>query len=139
MSEGTKVVDSPRTLVEGQRLDQPTFLGPFRALFLCVLLFVALAELWRRLELAGANYPVFAVGKEGIQIRDGHYERLYDWQEVSYCHWSHYEAGVLNIQVKANPVWTGASLPPTRHFYRVPEPYRQSVEKAIRAMGKWAV
>ena len=23
MSEGTKVVDSPRTLVEGQRLDQP--------------------------------------------------------------------------------------------------------------------
>ena len=25
MSEGTKVVDSPRTLVEGQRLDQPTF------------------------------------------------------------------------------------------------------------------
>jgi hypothetical protein len=57
---------------------------------------------------------------------------------VSYCHWSHYEAGVLNIQLKANPASTGGSLPPTQHFYRVPEAYRSRVEMAIRAMGKWA-
>src|SRR5208337_1041307 len=32
MSEGTKVVDSPRTLVEGQRLDQPTFHALYEAM-----------------------------------------------------------------------------------------------------------
>ena len=32
MSEGTKVFDSPRTLVEGQRLDQPTFHALYEAM-----------------------------------------------------------------------------------------------------------
>ena len=32
MSEGTKVADSPRTLVEGQRLDQPTFHALYEAM-----------------------------------------------------------------------------------------------------------
>ena len=32
MSEGTKVVDSARTLVEGQRLDQPTFHALYEAM-----------------------------------------------------------------------------------------------------------
>ena len=32
MSEGTKVVDSPHTLVEGQRLDQPTFHALYEAM-----------------------------------------------------------------------------------------------------------
>ena len=32
MSEGTKVLDSPRTLVEGQRLDQPTFHALYEAM-----------------------------------------------------------------------------------------------------------
>ena len=32
MSEGTTVVDSPRTLVEGQRLDQPTFHALYEAM-----------------------------------------------------------------------------------------------------------
>ena len=32
MSEGVKVIDSPRTLVEGQRLDQPTFHALYEAM-----------------------------------------------------------------------------------------------------------
>jgi hypothetical protein len=32
MSERSKVIDSPRTLVEGQRLDQPTFLALYEAM-----------------------------------------------------------------------------------------------------------
>ena len=32
MSEGAKVIDSPRTLVEGQRLDQPTFHALYEAM-----------------------------------------------------------------------------------------------------------
>ncbi len=37
MSEGTKVFDSPRTLVEGQRLDQPTFHALYEAMPPCSL------------------------------------------------------------------------------------------------------
>ncbi len=113
-------------------------LGSYAAIWLCFLFFVTLEVLRRRLDLIWANYPNFAVGKEGIQLRDGNYDRLFDWREVSYCHWSHYEAGVLNIQTNGNPVGSGASSPPMRHFYRVPEAYRSRVEQAIRALGKWA-
>ena len=119
------------------------------ALILCIWLLVSLVEV--RHCLALASRPQFVIGKDGLRLRpefmigiDG---RLrvgrdarglhYEWEEVSYCHWSHFEPGVLNIQVGANPAWSRVSWPPTRLFYRVPEAYRSRVEKAIRAMGKW--
>jgi hypothetical protein len=57
---------------------------------------------------------------------------------VSYCHWSHFEPGVLNIQVKGNAACQEIASPAARLFRRIPEPYRQRVEKAIRDLGKWA-
>ena len=86
-----------------------------------------------------ASRPEFAIGKEGygFEVRDDMPELHYGWEEVSYCHWSHYEPGVLNIQVGDNPAWSLVPWPSTRDFYRVPEAYRSRVEKAIRAMGKW--
>ena len=110
-------------------------LRPLPALFLCILFLGHLAYL--RSCLVRASRPEFAVGKDGLRRRVGRCELHYEWDEVSYCLWSHYEPGVLNIQVKGNPAWSKVPWPPTRDFYRVPEPYRSGVEKAIRAMGKW--
>ena len=114
------------------------FFLPLPALILCIMLLVSLASL--RHCLALASRPQFVIGKDGLRLRVGRDARglHYEWKEVSYCHWSHFEPGVLNIQVGANPAWSRVSLPPTRLEYRVPEPYRPSVERAIRAMGKWA-
>ena len=107
------------------------------ALILCIWLLVSLVEV--RHCLALASRPQFVIGKDGLRLRVGRDARglHYEWEEVSYCHWSHFEPGVLNIQVGANPAWSRVSWPPTRLFYRVPEAYRSRVEKAIRAMGKW--
>jgi hypothetical protein len=57
---------------------------------------------------------------------------------VSHCHWSYDVPGILHIQAKADR--SNVALPPARFYYRyrVPAPYMASVEKAIRAMGKWA-
>ncbi len=113
---------------------------PFRlkqnTLYLCILFLGHLAA--ARSCLVRASRPEFAVGKDGLRRRVGRGELHYEWDEVSYCRWSHYEHGVLNIQVKGNPAWFKVSWPPTRDFYRVPEPYRSGVEKAIQAMGKWS-
>jgi hypothetical protein len=98
--------------------------------------------------LAWASYPEFAVGRDGIRLptqQSPLWSRLrmrdlglYAWEAVSYCQWSLYEPGVLNIQVKAIRSLDGGPDPPFRVHYRVPEPHRSDVEKAIRAMGKWA-
>jgi len=100
--------------------------------------------------LVWARSPEFAVGKDGIRfverrgrdawpwntlLRDF---GLLAWDEVCYCRWSFYEPGALTIQIKPKRSLSHALAPPERLFYRVPEPYRPSVEKAIRAMGKWA-
>ena len=45
---------------------------------------------------------------------------------------------LLHIQVKGTRSVTGIDVPPTRLSYRVADAYRVSVEKAIRALGKWA-
>jgi hypothetical protein len=115
---------------------EPLFLAPL-ALFLCIVLLGSLVQLRRCLALA--SRPQFEIGKDGLRLRVGEdaHGLHYEWKEVSYCHWSHFEPGVLNIQVGANPAWSRVSLPPTRLFHRVPEAYRSRVERAIRAMGKW--
>jgi hypothetical protein len=47
--------------------------------------------------------------------------------------------GVLNVQVKSTrSIGKAVDEPPTRLFYFVPESYRDQVEKALRARGKWA-
>jgi hypothetical protein len=64
---------------------------------------------------------------------------LYLWDEVSYGKWSHSQPGVLNVQVKSTrSIGKAVDEPPTRLFYFVPESYRDQVEKALRARGKWA-
>ena len=115
---------------------EPLFWPPL-ALFLCIVLLGSLVQLRRCLALA--SRPQFEIGKDGLRLRVGEdaHGLHYEWKEVSYCHWSHFEPGVLNIQVGANPAWSRVSLPPTRLFHRVPEAYRSRVERAIRAMGKW--
>ena len=112
------------------------FLRPLPAFLLCFLLLGILALLRPKLFLPWASHPGFAIGKDGIRIRDAQGERFYEWQEVSHCHWSHSEPGMLNIQANANPDRSNVALPPTRLYYRVPESYRPAVEKAIRAMGR---
>jgi hypothetical protein len=90
------------------------------------------------LELA--RRPRLIVGKQGLRLRLGTdpYGLEFDWDEISYCHWSHYQPGILNIQIHGCRAWTMSPLPPTRFFVRVVEPYRARVEKAVRAIGKWA-
>lgn len=115
---------------------EPLFWWPL-TLILCIALLVSLVAV--RSCLARASRPQFVIGKDGLRLRVGQDARglHYEWKEVNYCHWSHFEPGVLNIQVGANPAWSRVSWPPTRLFYLVPEAYRPRVEKAIRAMGKW--
>ena len=114
------------------------FSQPLLAVWLCILILGTLAFLRGKLVQIWESQPDFAIEKHGILLRAGRDERFYEWDEVIYCHWSHFEPGVLNIQVGASPEMSPALVPPTRLFYRVPEPYRSGVEKAIRAMGKWA-
>jgi hypothetical protein len=57
---------------------------------------------------------------------------------VSYCRWSRYEKGLLQIQVRGTRSRNQLGLPPSRLSYRVAEPYREIVEKAIRSVGKWS-
>jgi hypothetical protein len=78
------------------------------------------------------------IDKHGIQVHAGQGERFLEWGDISSCHWSHYEPAVLSIQVMGSSTMSAAMVPPMRIFYRVPSAYRPDVEKAIRAMGKWA-
>lgn len=122
-------------------------LRPLPALYLCILFLGHLAA--ARSCLVRASRPEFAVGKDGIRLP---IERrpawsspwslrdlgLYAWQEVSYCRWSRHVPGLLQIQVMGTQSLLKWEQPPTRLTYQVSEPYRPAVEKAIRAMGKWA-
>jgi hypothetical protein len=108
------------------------------ASLLPALLFFAFIGLfvWVNLHLDGA-----AAARHGSEwsslwsLRD---LGLFAWEEVSFCRWSRYEPGLLQIQAKATRSLGTFEQPPSRLEYRVPEPYRPSVERAIRAMGKWA-
>jgi hypothetical protein len=113
------------------------FLRPAPVILLGVTLFVTVAN--TRHLLALAQRPVFEIGKNRLCLRSGrdaHGLHL-DWDEISYCHWSHFEPGLLNIQASGHPGQSNQSVP-RRHFYHIPEPHRAGVEKAIRAMSKWA-
>jgi hypothetical protein len=100
--------------------------------------------------LALASSPEFAVGKDGLRLPFTAYRRevwpwrprdlgLFPWDQVSNCRWSSYEPGLLQIRIKGTRS-SGriGKQPPALIDYRVPEPYRSDVEKAIRAFGKWA-
>ncbi|MBV8487581.1 MAG: hypothetical protein JO161_04830, partial [Planctomycetaceae bacterium] len=110
-------------------------LWPFFEVTTGALLLISLMAFRHCLILA--SRPDFAVGKDGLLLREGRIQNHYDWEGVQYCHWSHYEPGVLIIQVGAHRSWTGVSSPPTRLFRRIPEAYQAQVEKAIQTMGKW--
>jgi hypothetical protein len=113
------------------------WMRPVMAVPLTLLLLADLAVFAHSVSLA--RRPRLVIGKQGLQIGLGANPHGIDfeWTEVSYCHWSHYQPGVLNIKVHGSPAWSDIPLPATRHFVHVPEPYRARVEKAIRAMGKW--
>jgi hypothetical protein len=99
--------------------------------------------------LQWARQPEFAVDKEGVLLPfnqhrpHGSWRGPWDvgrfrWDEVSYCRWSRYEKGLLQVQVKATRSRNQLGLPPSRFSYRVAEPYREIVENAIRSAGKWS-
>jgi hypothetical protein len=137
---GLSVLTAPLVLLAGLYIiggDFVPLLRPVPVLLLGATLLATLAH--ARNWVALATHPVFEVGKDGLCLRSGRGARglHLDWGEVSHCHWSHFEPGVLNIQSSGHPGQSNVSVP-TRHFYRVPEPHRAGVEKAIRAMGKWA-
>ena len=119
-----------------EALIESLLLLPIITLLLGVQLLVSLKGFRDFLVLA--SRPDFAVGKDGLLLSEGRSQSHYDREEVWYCHWSHYEPGVLNIQVGGSPALPGVSLGPTRLFRHIPEAYQAEVEKAIRAMGKWA-
>ncbi|MGC8639577.1 MAG: hypothetical protein ACP5XB_06825 [Isosphaeraceae bacterium] len=67
---------------------------------------------------------------------------------MNYCSWSHFEPGVLIVHLKQthNLPQAGyfgidfsstATMPPMYFFYHVPDGFRDRVEKAVRACGKW--
>jgi hypothetical protein len=93
---------------------------------------------WYRLSRASGRR--FLIYKDSLWFRQERGVRglHFDWDEVSYCHWSHFEAGVLIIQIGGDRSESLVSWPPSRYFYPVPERYQARVETAIRAMGKWA-
>jgi hypothetical protein len=105
-------------------------------LILGIVLLTALVSARRCLTLA--SRPVLAIEKDGLRIRSGRSELHFDWDEVGSCRWSQFGTGILTIQTQGHPASPAARAPGTRHFYRVPEPYRPAVEAAIGAMGKWA-
>jgi hypothetical protein len=113
-----------------------SLLRPLPALWICLLLTASLFVV--RHCLAVARSADFVIDKHGIQVHAGQGERFLEWGDISSCHWSHYEPGVLNIQVMDSSNISSAMVPPTRLFYWVPAVYRPGVEKAIRAMGRWA-
>ena len=108
---------------------------PGFAVTMGIVLVISLMAFRYCLVLAGR--PDFAVGKDGLLLREGRIQDHYDWEDVQYCHWSHYEPGVLNIQVGAHVAWSGVPSPPSRLFRPIPEVYQAQVEEAIRTMGKW--
>ena len=110
-------------------------LWPGFAVTMGIVLVISLMAFRYCLVLAGR--PDFAVGKDGLLLREGRIQNHYDWEDVQYCHWSHYEPGVLNIQVGAHVAWSGVPSPPSRLFRPIPEAYQAQVEEAIRTMGKW--
>jgi hypothetical protein len=111
-------------------------LRPWPVLILGIVLLATLASARRCLTLA--SRPVLAIEKDGLRMRSGRSELHFDWDEVNYCRWSQFGAGILNIQTQGHPESPAAWAPRTRHFYRVPKPYRPAVETAIRALGNWA-
>jgi hypothetical protein len=111
-------------------------LWPLRGMMIGFVLLFSLMASRRCLDLA--SRPDFAVREDGLLLRDGGIQNHYEWEEVWYCHWSHFEPGVLNIQVGTRFGWSGVSLPPRRLFRPIPEAYRAQVEKAIRTIGMWA-
>jgi hypothetical protein len=113
-----------------------SLLRPLPVLWICLLLAASLFVV--RHCLAVVRSADFVIDKHGIQVHAGQGERFLDWCDIGSCHWSHYERGVLNIQVMASPTMSSVMVPPTRLFYWVPAVYRPGVEKAIRAMGRWA-
>lgn len=136
----------------------PGFLQNFRslaALLLQILVFITYALLGSLYWMRG---PAFAVTKEGIKLssparvapgrsrRDPWAVGFYSWDEVTYCRWSPYNPGQLSVHLGAIAhesvgfFGLGRStiqLPPTIAFYPVPSKYRDAVESAIRACGKW--
>jgi hypothetical protein len=105
--------------------------------------------------------PEFGVFQEGIKLPfrrippgrsmfDPAARGFFSWDEVTGCRWSPHRPGVLSVQVPAvvhqrpgflgrgAPPYCRESLPPSIHFYRVPEPHHAEVEAAIRECGKWA-
>lgn len=67
---------------------------------------------------------------------------FYAWNQVDHCRWSRYQPGVLAIHRKAvasqGLFGSFQEMPALIFDYRVPERYRDEVEKVIRACGKWS-
>lgn len=100
--------------------------------------------------LLSLKLPAFAVTEEGIRNSCQRnaprwfgtswqpYPGLLIWDEIDNCRWSRYQPGTLMIRSTLGKQARTARAAAERLFCWVPEPYRESVEKAIRTKGKWA-
>lgn len=112
---------------------------------------LAAGVIWSRM-------PAFAVFKDGIKLdnrrrapgrssRDPWSYGFYSWDEVGRCHWSPFHPGQLSIYLKAaeheppallaDPDGRTPKAPPMMVSQGIPGPYREAVEAALRAAGKW--
>jgi hypothetical protein len=144
----TVVVKRPRWKVIAGFL--AALAGAALAVWLRLILFGVLMVVVVLVAIARAQSPEFAIDDSGLRLPvarrplKSSFWRLRDlglylWDEVRYCHWSHHESGVLNVQVNSTRSLDEViEEPPTRLFYRVPDRHRADVEKALRARGKWA-
>ena len=102
--------------------------------------------------------PAFAVFKDGIKFDKRRLARrrspsnnwsygFCSWDEIRRCHWSPFQPGQLIVYLNlveyetpgllADPDQRPAKALGMQISLPIPAPYREAVEKAIRAAGKW--
>lgn len=107
---------------------------------------------------SGWGIPAFAVFKDGIKFDMRRLARkrspaniwsygFCSWDEIRRCHWSPFQPGQLVVYLNlveyetpgllADPDQRPAKALGMQISQPIPAPYREAVEKAIRAAGKW--
>ncbi len=106
----------------------------------------------------GWGIPAFAVFKDGIKFDRRRLARkrspaniwsygFCSWDEISRCHWSPFQPGQLSVYLNPDGYQPSGLLADREKrpalalgmmiSQFIPAPYREAVEKAIRAAGKW--
>ncbi len=92
-----------------------------------VLPFAGLAILGLAVPIIAARTSPLTIRRDGLKYdrKDG--RNFIPWDQVRSCHWNPYRPGVLDL-----------NGPNGRVFIKVPRPYCDQVEAALRQVGKWS-